>query len=317
MREVRTVGAKREVGLWLVVLILLLGTIPVARGQQQITLSYWHHIHKPANDLEARLITEFESRSPGVRVQVTLIEDADLNTKLLTAMAGGAGPDIFNLFDGFFTSYVTSGFLAPVDLQVFQAPSYGDLTSRWLRGSLSGYTNRGKIYGIPSELSSYGFWINAKHFQESGLNADKDAPRTWEDVARVGQKLARFKGNTLVRKGYAQSWRFPVRYLIIFDAMLRQAGGQIFNAEGTQVLLPSQPTRTAPTRRRLGVLPSSCRLTSAIISTSASSTLAWDGLIPQRPRTTHTSSSGSRNCRKAVTLLGLYVWRRLRRSSAG
>jgi len=245
MREVRTVGAKREVGLWLVVLILLLGTIPVARGQQQITLSYWHHIHKPANDLEARLITEFESRNPGVRVQVTLIEDADLNTKLLTAMAGGAGPDIFNLFDGFFTSYVTSGFLAPVDLQVFQAPSYGDLTSRWLRGSLSGYTNRGKIYGIPSELSSYGFWINAKHFQESGLNADKDAPRTWEDVARVGQKLARFKGNTLVRKGYAQSWRFPVRYLIIFDAMLRQAGGQIFNAEGTQVLLPSQPTRKA------------------------------------------------------------------------
>ena len=68
MREVRTVGAKREVGLWLVVLILLLGTIPVARGQQQVTLSYWHHIHKPANDLEARLITEFESRNPGVRV---------------------------------------------------------------------------------------------------------------------------------------------------------------------------------------------------------------------------------------------------------
>src|SRR5207249_11952937 len=95
------------------------------------------------------------------------------------------------------------------------------------------------------ELSGNGFLINARDIQESGLDADTDAARTWEDVGRVGQKLARFKGITLVRKGYAQSWRFPVRYLIIFDAMLRQAGGQIFNAEGTQVLLPSQPTRKA------------------------------------------------------------------------
>ena len=228
-----------------VVILGLVFTSPAFVGAQAVTLAYWHHIHKPANDLEARLIKEFEQRNPGVHVEVTLIEDADLNTKLLTAMWGGSGPDVFNLFDGYFKQYATSGLLAPVDLEVFQASSYDALAARWLRGSLAGYTYQGKIYGIPSELSSYGFWINTKHFQESGLDPQSDSPRTWEDVARVGQKLARFQGNTLTRKGYAQSWRFAGRYIIIFDAMIRQAGGQIFDSEGTHALLQAGPARKA------------------------------------------------------------------------
>jgi multiple sugar transport system substrate-binding protein len=228
-----------------VVIVGLVFASPAFVGAQAVTLAYWHHIHKPANDLEARLAREFEQRNPGVHIEITLIEDADLNTKLLTAMAGGSGPDVFNLFDGNFKQYATAGLLAPVDLQTFQVSSYDALAGRWLRGSFAGYTYQGKIYGIPSELSSYGFWINTKHFQESGLDPQKDAPRTWEDVARVGQTLARYQGNTLIRKGYAQSWRFTGRYLIIFDAMIRQAGGQIFDSEGTHALLQAEPARKA------------------------------------------------------------------------
>jgi len=235
----------RMIVLCAVILGLAVSTPGAVSGQQSVTLGYWHHIHKPANDLEARLIKEFEQHNPGVHIEVTLIEDSDMNRKLLTAMAGGFGPDVFNPFDGYFRQYVTSGFLAPVDLSVFQASSFDALAARWLRGSLSGYTYQGKVYGIPSELSSYGFWINTQQFRESGLDPVKDAPRTWADVARVGQKLARYQGKTLIRKGYAQSWRNTIRYLIIYDTMIRQAGGQIFDSDGTHVLLQQQPAEKA------------------------------------------------------------------------
>jgi ABC-type glycerol-3-phosphate transport system substrate-binding protein len=80
----------RAIALCIVILGLAFMT-PAFVGAQAVTLAYWHRIPKPTNDLETRLSHEFEQRNPDVHVEVRLIEDADLNTTLLTAMGGSNG----------------------------------------------------------------------------------------------------------------------------------------------------------------------------------------------------------------------------------
>ena len=60
-------------------------------GAQTVTLPSWHHTRKPIGDLETRLSHEVEQRNPDVHVEMTLIEDADLNTTLVAAMGGSNG----------------------------------------------------------------------------------------------------------------------------------------------------------------------------------------------------------------------------------
>lgn len=60
-------------------------------GAQTVTLSSGHHIRKPTSDLGTRVSHEGEQRNPDVHVEMTLIEDADLNPTLVIAMGGSDG----------------------------------------------------------------------------------------------------------------------------------------------------------------------------------------------------------------------------------
>jgi len=60
-------------------------------GAQALTLSSWHHTREPTGDLGMRVTHEDEQRNPDAHVEMTLIEDADLTTILVTAMGGSNG----------------------------------------------------------------------------------------------------------------------------------------------------------------------------------------------------------------------------------
>ena len=49
----------------------------------------------------------------------------------------------------------------------------------YLPGALDGYIDNGKLYAVPPIASVFSLYINKKHFQEAGLDPDKDYPRTW------------------------------------------------------------------------------------------------------------------------------------------
>src|SRR2546430_4450751 len=46
----------------------------------------------------------------------------------------------------------------------------------------------GKLYAVPMIAATFSLYLNRKHFQEAGLDPDKDYPRTWEDIGRRSEE---------------------------------------------------------------------------------------------------------------------------------
>jgi multiple sugar transport system substrate-binding protein len=221
--------------------VLLVGNA-AATGQregaaEEITLNYWRHGHQPAEQLETRLITEFEEQNPNVKVEMFVATSTpDLHEKLLVAFAGGAAPDVYNMEHGKFPEYLHHGFMDPVKLDIFGAGSYTDLVKKLpaeVAAGLPLWEYQGKYYGLTTEISCYTTAINTNHFREAGLDPDKDYPKTWTQLAEVGKKLVKTEGGEIVRQAYALT-TYPVTFNIVFQGMIRQLGSDIISPDGTK-----------------------------------------------------------------------------------
>src|SRR3954470_18559016 len=66
-------------------------------GKVQLTL--WTHTHPPMIKLYKELIAEYEAKHPNVSIKYEQIPNTEFNTKMLTSLSNGSGPDIINMDD--------------------------------------------------------------------------------------------------------------------------------------------------------------------------------------------------------------------------
>jgi len=154
----------------------------------QTTVTYWTHVNAPAQKVERKLISQFEAKNPNIKINYVVVDFNSLPTKLTTALAGGAGPDIFNYFRSFAPALVQRELIAPVDFKAFGVANQKAFTDRYVPSVIGGYTFGNTIYGVPHEVSNFAFWVNGAQFKAAGLDPVKDFPKTWADVVRLGKK---------------------------------------------------------------------------------------------------------------------------------
>jgi len=208
-------------------------------ASSKVTITYWTHVNAPAQVLEKKLIARYQKMHPDVLINYVPVDFNSLPTKLTTALAGGAGPDIFNYFRSFAPALVQHGFIAPVDFKAFGVADRSAFDARYLPSVVNGFTFGGSVYGVPHEVSNFAFWINTAMFKAAGLNPAKDFPRTWADVARLGKKLTIRKNGKIVREGLSLTLYNQVRNTLVLDFMTRQAGGKLFSDDGKKAYLNS------------------------------------------------------------------------------
>jgi multiple sugar transport system substrate-binding protein len=224
-----------------------LGGNAAAGGQggaaEEITIKYWRHAHQPAEELETRLIAEFEEQNPNVQVEMFVATSTpDLHEKLLVAFAGGAGPDVFNMTHGKFAEYLSYKFMEPIELDVFGVSSYQRLKEKLpaeVAAGLPLWEHDGKYYGLTTEISCYTTAINTGHFREAGLDPENDYPKTWKQMAAVGKKLVKTEAGEIVRQAYALT-SYPVTFTIVFEGMIRQLGSDVISPDGSAGTINSQ-----------------------------------------------------------------------------
>ncbi|MCQ4210765.1 extracellular solute-binding protein [Streptomyces longispororuber] len=160
------------------VMSVTFGTPPKAAAQNQ----YWKAVEKAL----------------GIKVEYTVIPQADYQKKMATVMAGDADalPDIINMF---------SGYTLPREQQFVQTRAQ-DLTPYLSGDAVADYPNLagipthawrdmgrigGQIYGIPLERPVTGstLWVNQGMFEDAGM---KDG-WTDEDFAAVAKKATHGK----------------------------------------------------------------------------------------------------------------------------
>ena len=215
---------------WMVGLVLLAGAgaaLPAAA--EPVTIEVWMHEHPPRLPLDRQIVEEFEKANPDINVNLTIFPNATFDQKLSVAFAGGQGPAVFNNVSFNLGQYLASGILAPADLNAIGVASEAELKAKYGVG-IDGVTIDGKIYGLPTEVSDYLCAANTKLWKAAGLDPATDAPKTWEDMVTVAEKLTqRDKDGVPVVRGYDFNWTDPVFMWLTFNAMVDQAGGTMVN----------------------------------------------------------------------------------------
>ena len=208
-------------------LALALTATSVASRAQDVTVEMWLHEHPPRLQLDKDIIAAFTEEHPNIQIDLSVVPTAQFDSKLLVALASGAGPDLFNQSSLALGQFYASDILDPIDLGATTVDSQAGLSDRFGVG-LNGVTFDDVVYGLPTEVSNYACVANGDLWKEAGLDPAVDAPTTWEEMVAVAETLTQRDDNGVpTRRGFDFNWSAPIFMWLIFNSMVDQAGGQL------------------------------------------------------------------------------------------
>ncbi|MFN8491109.1 MAG: sugar ABC transporter substrate-binding protein [Caldilineaceae bacterium] len=199
-----------------------------------IELLYMTHNHAQSIPVNEAIIKEFQKSHPNVKITFDNAPHSNYEQKVLTAFAGGAGPDVFWAGDWMMPQFVANGIVAPVDPSAFGVETQEEFLKMFPKGSLDAFTVDGKVYtGGVSEYNSFSLIYDAADFEAAGIPLpSKDKPMTWEELADIAAKLTVKNGDATKRIGMEYPFKTPIWTVLIQEPMLRQLGGELVNADG-------------------------------------------------------------------------------------
>ena len=208
-----------------------------------VNLTIWTHTHAPANAYIQKLVAQYMSANPNVKISYE--PAADNNTyedKVLTALASGAGPDVFNVGLSAMYTFAGLGQLAEVTPQVLRDMGYSSMDAfkrDYIPGIIDKLLYNGKLYSVYREFNIFGLMLNKLAFKRVGLDATRDAPKTWDDLAALAKKLTIWNGDTLVQMGmYLPQWGSDWTF-IPMQPLFTQNGASVLGSSGTSSAIDS------------------------------------------------------------------------------
>lgn len=164
--------------------LLALGLAGCGAPDQMTIVEFWA-MGQEGEQVKA-LLPEFERRNPGLRVRVQQIPWSAAHEKLLTAYAGDAMPDVFQLGNTWIPEFVALRAIEPLDERL-QAWPVGALTD-YFPGILA--TNRldGQTFALPWYVDTRLFFYRTDLLAAAGF---AQPPVTWDDWRRA---MAALKG---------------------------------------------------------------------------------------------------------------------------
>ncbi len=201
---------------------------------KKVTLVYIAHDFTPREEWDKERIAVYEKDHPNVDIKQVVIPYPAFDDKLKTSIAAGS-VDIFANATPL-GPYFAKGTVAPVDFKAMGFDSLEELNARYIKEGLEPFSHEGKRYAIPNEATSYAFFVNKAVFREAGLDAAKDAPKTWEDVLALSKRIVkRDKAGRIVRRGFDFAYPATNNWISPADEyfpMFAQKGGRLVSDDG-------------------------------------------------------------------------------------
>jgi sn-glycerol 3-phosphate transport system substrate-binding protein len=171
-----------------ILLIALLAVLAaVLAPAQKVTLVLWHSYSGVRQQLFDTLIKEFNKANPAINVKTEYGGSLwSMRDKLLTAIAGGAGPHLAEI-----DSYWTPIFAKPgslVNLEPFIAADAKFNKADLARASLQSTQYLGASYSVPFNLSTIVMYYNKPLFKTAGLDPNKP-PADWSEFVDYCRRL--------------------------------------------------------------------------------------------------------------------------------
>lgn len=224
---------KRVTGIVLVLMVAAtltgFASSKVEQPTGPVKLLFWTHEDKNRETLEGQFIKEFQEQNPTVTVERVLYPSTKIQDATLAAFAANQGPDFFNMGIEDEYQYIANSRVAPVIPEAAGYSSQSAIINAYIPNVLDPVTVKGKIYGLPLELTNWCIYLNKKIFRDAGLDPDKDYPKTWEDMVAVAEKITKRNGDIITRRAF--DFRYPY-YLTEMVPMVEQLGGKVVSDDG-------------------------------------------------------------------------------------
>jgi len=186
---------------------------------KETTITVWSHY---ANDLPARkaiglAVKKFDSEHPNAKVKIHWYQKDPLYAAEMTAMRANKGPDILYLEPPKLDSYVSNGFLAPLNKLIDWKN-----VQPWARKI---WTVKGKTYALPFQAFTIELYYNKKLLHKLGYQLPADKQYNSKQFLQLVKK-ARAAGITPIVQGIADR-PYPGTYMVD-QLLLRELGPKAY-----------------------------------------------------------------------------------------
>lgn len=220
-----------------ILVLLCLATLLHSNGtkeEDRVTIEYWTHEDANRAELEDRYAAEFMELHPGLSIVIKRYPSSKLLSLVRNAFIAGEGPTIFNISSIDAYQFIVDGKVSPVDFRSAGYSSLEEMENSYIPGVLDPCTYQGRIFGLPLEMTIWSIFLNKRIFRESGLDPEKDYPKTWEDMVELSGRLVQSDGGILLRRGF--DFRYPY-YLEAMVPMVEQLGGELISEDGREAIV--------------------------------------------------------------------------------
>jgi N,N'-diacetylchitobiose transport system substrate-binding protein len=146
------------------------------------TLTVWLMNGSAPQSVVDGVNADFKAKHPNVNVDVQLQQWSDVTTKLDTAYAGSAPPDVVELGNTLVAKYAAAGALQ--DITANKGNYEG--SANWLQSLTESCTFAGKLYCVPYYAGSRAVIYRKDMFTAAGIT---NAPASMDELMTDGQKL--------------------------------------------------------------------------------------------------------------------------------
>ncbi|HEY0473961.1 MAG TPA: ABC transporter substrate-binding protein [Kribbella sp.] len=196
-----------------------------------VELDFWNGFTGGDGPFMRKIVDQFNSEHPNIKVKMTVMQWADYYTKLPTAVGSGRGPAVAIMHVDSLATNAARNVIEPLD-DVAKAlglkqEDFADVV--WKAGEYSG-----KRYGIPLDMHPLGFFYNKTLMTKAGLDPAKPPATGDEYLAAL---------DALKAKGIQGHWATPFQFtgVMSVESLLWQYGGDLFNADATKATWAEDP----------------------------------------------------------------------------
>jgi ABC-type glycerol-3-phosphate transport system substrate-binding protein len=147
---------------------------------KDVSITMWQHSYPPLNDWTQGHIATFMEANPNITVNYELVPFEEWNQKILTALAGGQAPNLFEADDYTIAQFIEDGVVAPIQPNLLGFESLDALRAAWEADSLGLLIADDTLYGIPYDWEAPVVGYNPALWEPAGL--DPEAPATWTEL---------------------------------------------------------------------------------------------------------------------------------------
>ncbi|KKC47083.1 MULTISPECIES: ABC transporter substrate-binding protein [Paenibacillus] len=174
--------------------------------------------------IQQQIADNYMKAHPNVKVSIESVPD-QYGTKLLTQIAAGQAPDVFQIGDGDISMFMNKGSLE--DLTSYIQGDNGIKLDDYYANVLDVGKLGDKYYTLPKDYSDLAVFYNKKLFDEAGLPYPQ-AGWTWEQLYDTAKKLTKKDGDRITQWGV----NLPGAWTRAVLPLINAYGGSVISPDG-------------------------------------------------------------------------------------